>query len=90
MFSYLLIKKKEVKMKKLLQFSHSKFLTLKTGWLLAIAFTMATVFTGCKKDFPSPCHDGDSFNGKAEVSLCIRVGLSRLLLMRQHRAQLFL
>ena len=52
-------------MKKLLQFSHSKFLSLKTGWLLAIAFTMATVFTGCKKDFPSPCHDGDSSNGKA-------------------------
>lgn len=52
-------------MKESLQFSHSKFLSIKTGWLLAIAFTLATVFTGCKRDFPSPCHDGDSFNGKA-------------------------
>jgi hypothetical protein len=51
-------------MKKLLQFSHFKFLIIKTDWLLAIAFTIMTVFTGCKRDFPPPCHEGDSFTGK--------------------------
>ena len=51
-------------MKKLLLLSHSRFLTRKTEYLLAFAFTTATVFTGCKRDFPLPCHDGDSFNGK--------------------------
>jgi parallel beta-helix repeat protein len=60
MFSYLLIKKKEVQMKRLLPFSQSKFLSRKTDCLLAIVFIMAIAFTGCKKDSPSPCHDGDS------------------------------
>ena len=50
-------------MKKLLQFS---YLESKDAWLAAIVFTMATVFTGCKKDFPSPCHDEDSFEGKGK------------------------
>jgi len=49
-------------MKKLLQFS---YLECKDAWLAAIVF-MATVFTGCKKDFPSPCHDEDSFEGKGK------------------------
>ena len=53
-------------MKKSLQFSHSKFLSIKTTWLPAIAFTVAIVFTGCKKDFPSPCHDEDSLKGKSK------------------------
>jgi parallel beta-helix repeat protein len=53
-------------MKKLLHFSYSESLTPKNNWLIAIAFTMATVFTGCKKDPSPPCHDGDSFNGKAK------------------------
>src|ERR1700688_1547022 len=52
-------------MKKSLQFSHSDLLSHKNDWLLAIAFTLATFFAGCKRDFPSPCHDRDSSNGKA-------------------------
>ena len=62
-------------MKKSLQFNQSKFLSIKTGWLLAIAFTFATVFAGCKRDFPSPCHDRDSPNGKAR-SIVVHKGAS--------------
>ena len=50
-------------MKNSLQFSHPEFLSIKAYLLMVIVFTMATVFTGCKKDFPSPCHDG-GFKGK--------------------------
>src|SRR3978361_1894801 len=57
--SYLLSKKK-VTMKKLLQFSPFKFFPFKADSLLAILFIISTVCTGCKKDFPSPCHGRDT------------------------------
>ncbi|MEO7394691.1 MAG: parallel beta-helix domain-containing protein [Chitinophagaceae bacterium] len=51
-------------MKKLLQFSHSKSLSLRADWLLLIVLTMSTIITGCKKDFSPPCDDKDSGHGK--------------------------
>ena len=30
---------------------------------------MAIVFTGCKKEFPSPCHDKDFAKGKKNVTI---------------------
>ncbi|MEP6948439.1 MAG: hypothetical protein ABI863_04170, partial [Ginsengibacter sp.] len=60
-------------MKRLLQFRQSKFLSRKTGCLLAGVFAMAIAFTGCKKDFPSPCHDGDS-EGKGKVIIVHKGG----------------
>jgi len=49
--------KKEFTMKSLLQFNRQKLLSKRTGWLFAIVFTIATVFTGCKKDSPPSCDD---------------------------------
>ena len=78
-------------MKKLLQFSYSKLLTHKNNWLIAIAFAMATVFTGCKKDFLRHLvMMGILLTERPKVSLCIRVGLYRLPLMQQHQALPFL
>ena len=51
-------------MKKLLQPGYSRLSAHKNNWLITIAFVMATIFTGCKRDFSPPCHDGDPFNGK--------------------------
>ncbi|MEO8763868.1 MAG: parallel beta-helix domain-containing protein [Ginsengibacter sp.] len=51
-------------MKKLLQFSYSKFLSPKIGWLPVFAFVMTIALTGCKKNDPSPCHGSNPSNGK--------------------------
>ena len=51
-------------MKKLLQFSHPKFFSLRNDCLLVLVFTIATIITGCKKDFSPPCDDKDFSKGK--------------------------
>lgn len=53
-------------MKKLLQFSHSKFFSVKNDCLLVLVFTIATIITGCKKDFSPPCDDKDFPKGKSK------------------------
>jgi parallel beta-helix repeat protein len=63
-FSLIINQKKEVKMKKLLSMSLFKSLSLNGVSLPAILFAFAAVFSGCKKNFPPPCHGDDSFEGK--------------------------
>ncbi|MEO8765109.1 MAG: parallel beta-helix domain-containing protein [Ginsengibacter sp.] len=61
-------------MKNSLQFSHSEFLPGKTAWLPAIVIIMSIAFISCKRDFPPPCHDGDSFNGKGRAIIVHKGG----------------
>ena len=51
-------------MKKLLQIKSLIFSSLKTYCLLAVLFTITAFFSSCKKNYPSPCHNEDSFGGK--------------------------
>lgn len=53
-------------MKKLLQFSLFKFFPVKADRLLAILFIMTIIASGCKKSFPSPCHDDGDTQGKGK------------------------
>jgi parallel beta-helix repeat protein len=55
------------KMKKLLQFKSLKLTYIKTSCSLAILFATVAFFSGCKKNYPSPCHDKDFAQGKNKV-----------------------
>jgi parallel beta-helix repeat protein len=53
-------------MKKLLLLKGLTFPQLRVCGLLAILFASVAFFTSCKKNFPSPCHEDDSFHGKGK------------------------
>ncbi len=60
-------------MKKLLQFSHLKFFSLRNDCLPVLVFTIATIITGCKKDFSPPCDDKD-FSKSKEKTIVVHKG----------------
>jgi len=51
-------------MKKFLQFKSLKLSLVKAFCSLAILFATVAFLSSCKKNYPSPCHDEDSFRGK--------------------------
>lgn len=58
-------------MKKLFQRCQPAFLTNRAKRLFAIGLLIATIFTGCKKNFSPPCDDGYFANGKNKGRLII-------------------